>query len=540
MEVRYDSVYFERMGRIREVSARMVSEAEAIYEEYRAFRNFCEYLMEIEWDHSARHTGSIFSPEEGVVFLEDASSDEYREQVQRYNYLRSGIMEQIWCLAERVEEIGSKLSSASEEELALLYKKTASLLLQAVMPECFPPKARDEWDVYSPRGAVRLKLYEIGWNGCRSLSDAQEQLAEAERQLKCKLESARTAQKKSDRPKASASAAAGKAVGMIVGGLVGGAVMGAAAVGNAVAGMVGSLLDRKHSSEPVSDNKEKEKAAAAPKPQAAAPILAEEARSDNVQFQGVAPHSIDPGEYFTVKIMMYREEDHLRAEREAALVADKVKKASSSVCRAEQGQEFRVALQSPDVELDITPEYMRWNGIFAAADFEVFLPENFTRKQLRLRGRVYSGDAVVTDLKLILQVSSADRQAVPCRKEDLRSAFVSYASDDRAKVAARIQGILLARPEMELFFDVESLRRGEEWEPRLYKEISRRDLFYLFWSQNAAASQWVRKELDYALSQKTVEYIEPIPLESPEVCPPPECLMCKHFNDWTLRYTKNL
>ena len=52
-------------------------------------------------------------------------------------------------------------------------------------------------------------------------------------------------------------------------------------------------------------------------------------------------------------------------------------------------------------------------------------------------------------------------------------------------------------------------------------------------------SEWVKKELEYAVSQKTVEFIEPIPLEQPDVCPPPESLMCKHFNDWTLRYLNN-
>lgn len=92
---------------------------------------------------------------------------------------------------------------------------------------------------------------------------------------------------------------------------------------------------------------------------------------------------------------------------------------------------------------------------------------------------------------------------------------------------------------MDLFFDVESLRRGENWESRLYREISGRDLFYLFRSKNAAASDWVQKELQYALSQKTVDYIEPIPLEGPDICPPPESLMGKHFNDWTLRYLGN-
>lgn len=274
-------------------------------------------------------------------------------------------------------------------------------------------------------------------------------------------------------------------------------------------------------------------------PAQAAPPQPVSPQTDDIQFRGAAPRNINPGEYFTVKIMMYREDDYQRADRETAAVAEEVKAASSSVFQASRGQEFRIVLQSPDVELDTESETLRWNGIFAAADFEVLLPDTYDRKQLRLRGRVYSGDAVLTDLKLILQVSAPAPQDVVCEKVRMQTAFISYASADRAKVVARLQGIMLARPDMDLFFDVESLRRGEAWEPRLYKEISQRDLFYLFWSHNAAASEWVQKELEYAVEQKTVEFIEPIPLEGPDICPPPASLMCKHFNDWTLRYLNN-
>jgi len=237
--------------------------------------------------------------------------------------------------------------------------------------------------------------------------------------------------------------------------------------------------------------------------------------------------------------MMYLENDYQRADRESAAVADRTKSASSSVFQATRGQQFRIVLQSPDVELDCEPQQLLWNGKFATADFEAYLPEEYDRRQLRLRGRVYSENAVLTDLKLILQIGAVQSQDIVCEKVRLQSAFISYASADRDKVVARIQGIQLARPDMELFFDVNSLRRGENWEQRLYREIASRDLFYLFWSRNAANSEWVQNELRYALEHKSQDYIEPIPLEDPETCPPPQSLMCKHFNDWTLRYLNN-
>lgn len=262
------------------------------------------------------------------------------------------------------------------------------------------------------------------------------------------------------------------------------------------------------------------------------------ALTDEVQFRGAAPATLSPGEYFPVKIMMYRENDYARADREGAALADKVKIASSSVFEAQKGQVFRLVLQSPDMEIEDNAGELRWNGTYAAADFEVLLPEDYEKKQVRLRGRVYSGDAILTDLKLILSVNAPQQQEIPCEKTIFRSAFISYDHKDLPLVLSRVQGIQLARPDMDLFIDMHSLNRGEHWESRLYNEILRRDLFYLFWSSNAAKSEWVNRELTYALSNKNEDAIEPIPLEPPEICPPPPALQNRHFGDWTLHYLK--
>ena len=98
-------------------------------------------------------------------------------------------------------------------------------------------------------------------------------------------------------------------------------------------------------------------------------------------------------------------------------------------------------------------------------------------------------------------------------------------------MAQVIQGMKKARPEMDVFFDVNSLRSGEEWENILQHEIEKRDILFLCWSKNAKASEWVNKEWHYALENKGADSIEPIPLEAPTECPPPEELKHKHFND---------
>lgn len=79
-------------------------------------------------------------------------------------------------------------------------------------------------------------------------------------------------------------------------------------------------------------------------------------------------------------------------------------------------------------------------------------------------------------------------------RRDIFSAFISYASQDRKRVAAIIQGMKKARPDLDVFFDVDSLRSGDDWEHALHEEIERRDILFLCWSHFARQSKCVNAE----------------------------------------------
>ena len=64
----------------------------------------------------------------------------------------------------------------------------------------------------------------------------------------------------------------------------------------------------------------------------------------------------------------------------------------------------------------------------------------------------------------------------------------------------RAQGLRAGR--IDFFQDLLSLDPGDQWAARLYQEIDRCDLFLLFWSSNAKQSQWVMKEVEYALARR--------------------------------------
>ncbi len=62
-------------------------------------------------------------------------------------------------------------------------------------------------------------------------------------------------------------------------------------------------------------------------------------------------------------------------------------------------------------------------------------------------------------------------------------------------------------------------------------KIEKRDVLFLCWSHFARDSKWVEEEWRYAFDQKGADGIEPLPIELPSQCPPPEELKHKHWND---------
>ncbi len=93
-----------------------------------------------------------------------------------------------------------------------------------------------------------------------------------------------------------------------------------------------------------------------------------------------------------------------------------------------------------------------------------------------------------------------------------------------------------ANPGLDIFLDVTSLCSGEDWEQKFWETIPRSDIFYLFWSRNAKQSEWVEKEWRCALEKKGIRFIDPCPLETPDLAPPPQELESLHFKDWHLAF----
>jgi TIR domain len=91
------------------------------------------------------------------------------------------------------------------------------------------------------------------------------------------------------------------------------------------------------------------------------------------------------------------------------------------------------------------------------------------------------------------------------------------------------------------FQDVLDLEPGERWSDELERAIREADVFLLFWSSRAKASEWVRREVDFALACQAGDdlsppEIRPVIIEGPPVIAPWEDLAHLHFNDRVLYF----
>ncbi len=259
---------------------------------------------------------------------------------------------------------------------------------------------------------------------------------------------------------------------------------------------------------------------------------------DSVQFSVLTAKNVHAGEYLTVDIYMYEDEYRNVVDDAIENSDEDVKETKSGYQNVQTNSKVKVILSSNDIEIDEAEEERIWNGKYLDFGFAVLAPERFEKKQILLCATVYVNEILATRLRFVVSIKGHMRTKIDITRQDYMSAFVSYASQDRNIVAAIIQGIKKARPDMDIFFDIENLRSGEDWESTLRNEIENRDVLFLCWSTAASKSKWVDMEWRYAFSNKGPDAIEPIPIDSPDDCPPPLELIGKHFNDKMLYIIK--
>jgi long-chain acyl-CoA synthetase len=304
-------------------------------------------------------------------------------------------------------------------------------------------------------------------------------------------------------------------------------------------GLLGGDPNLSAGTKPGSDAIAEEATSEAPGP-GLVPAKKTEVSTDSVDCTLFAPQQMNVGDTILVQAALHLPE---RAGEAAALAqefdAQAVRRGHSALGSGiALGSRVMLDLRVPGMEVDEPMQTVIWQGqsqlvSFAVTAHQAAYPQrNVGTLQVSVNG-VPAGR-----IKFALQVGPA--AAVPQQRQSLeryRRAFISYSAQDRDEVLKRVQ--MLRQMQVEVFQDVLSLAPGQQWEQELYRRIDECDLFLLFWSSAAKTSEWVQKEVHYALGRQQLlpeqkPEIVPVILEGPPVPMPFDEIKHLHFNDQVL------
>jgi molecular chaperone DnaK (HSP70) len=261
---------------------------------------------------------------------------------------------------------------------------------------------------------------------------------------------------------------------------------------------------------------------------------------DRVHFSVTSPTTVRPGTSFNLDVwahLQHQRNEVIERAREA-LGGEELRIASKGPVAIARKTILSVKLTLTGLLVEDAEDTILWDNEIGNASFCVMVPPDVPDGPHPGKAGIYIDGLQIARVYFTVLVAAkeADVQPLPLREERHRTAFASYAHSDRDEVLGRVQGIQKAAPEIEFFLDVLSLRSGEDWETQLWQKIPASDIFYLFWSRNAIESPWVEKEWRCALSARGTDFIDPVPLDPPDLAPPPPELASKHFNDWVLAF----
>ena len=259
-----------------------------------------------------------------------------------------------------------------------------------------------------------------------------------------------------------------------------------------------------------------------------------------VHFSVTAPQCVTPKQTFILDVWAHAERQSSALKQAAQLEPIHLRHVVRTVGPAFIDKGVRLAVELSIPEFSHADENsLSWAGAPGNCNFAVTVPDGIASGAYVGIVSIRLGSIRVTRVSFLLAVG--DRSATTVADVtgfDTRALrwFASYASEDRKSVLARIQGMQKVLPELDVFVDVMSLRSGQNWRKRIDGEIAARDGLYLFWSPAAMHSTYVDHEWRTAFRLKGIDGIDPVPLASPSVAPPPAELRDLHFHEWTLAF----
>ena len=190
-----------------------------------------------------------------------------------------------------------------------------------------------------------------------------------------------------------------------------------------------------------------------------------------LEFAVSHPIQFSMGVPFIVDALIYRQNDRrLAVLRAAELSSDNDRFRSSGSAEAVRGTKLRVTLGLP-WPTEPAAQMVDWSGALSNASFQVVTPKYATSKTMHGTCGISVDGLTIGQMHFQLQLSNGDQSHARkiSRAAVIKSAFASYANQDRRRVVARIQGV--EQLGVSVFADVNGLRGNEQSKKQIFQVI---------------------------------------------------------------------
>jgi hypothetical protein len=272
----------------------------------------------------------------------------------------------------------------------------------------------------------------------------------------------------------------------------------------------------------------------------ASPTPSSGGRSRPVLLGVSAPRAVGPGQAFTAVFAAYIQEAEAAVRQQMMEMSGATLAATRTLLGLAPAGRSRWAVGTP-VLVRITGDHIvaqpasisfEWNGERNEVAFLVRVNAAAPKGTTHLCFEAFIGAVPVAFVPVPMHIGEVRGDAAPetVTASPFSTAFASYASGDAAQVTLGVSWLKRWDAGLDVFLDCLDLNPNERWQRELESVIPARDVFLLFWSVRAMNSPWVRWELQTAWRCKP-RAIRPMPLDDPEIAPPPEELKDLQFRD---------
>jgi hypothetical protein len=206
------------------------------------------------------------------------------------------------------------------------------------------------------------------------------------------------------------------------------------------------------------------------------------------------------------------------------------------------GTKITVLLESDELEFEPDMLTKKWHGDWTRYEFEFRPKTELTDETAFVRASIMVMGFEIAKIKFAIDIVAPQMQAMRSPSADelptnpfalakMQSTttggydkiFISYSRKD--KMIAEAFKIIQEAAGNDVFFDVDDIRTGEDWQAAIARAIDEADYLQLFWSEHSANSEWCGYEWEYTLNyrckdNKCREFIRPVWWDDPMPKPP--------------------